>query len=809
MTRPSKRRRIHNPDTDIEELRARNNARLKMTFESIFEKYGRDFSGIGDEIDLETGKVLVNNGHLLGMKDETDAGADGDMLDELASEKLSDKIQSGKEVNFRSDMETRNGQAPEDGAISDGAWFSDDADSLLGDVIIPDHVGSGTHVSRLPDVQPQSENCALITSATAYGNFKVSDEGRLETNLSTRPPQDTESASWDDANSEPAWQPPSLPEPVSISVVRPAQMASGDDGDDGAGSIRFSSPVRPSLGTSTTWKRKSCNSPMNRWTQQENDLLLCLLSDTTLGYSEVKEKLNKRFPHRHLKAIQDHWNRLRVKDPWKSILKGRIQKHNISKRCQINPTRVSRTIRDDQQLCSLGGQADPAGLTLPDCASANAWEFTMSSDSSPQHKMSLQPDIQQDKQIDSIPTSQIATDIEFLSHRLRKHGRFLSAPSRLSMVEHDIHSTARQQLYLSTNFKMANESLGDTMAGLDGHLEPKPTGSFEEPEPAAMAENHEVMDPILHQELKIKTDNYSRHKAPNITAMRQAYAVQLAHGVTSYVRQSGSEDLTGSSYDGVQIRSDHQNIAEVAQEPPAAAISTSSNTDLSTPLPNPSSPKVFSIPRTHPCVNCQKHQQTQLCLPTDCELSETTSSTPCIDPQLYREACQQTPPYLPADRHVPQTISNLPSRKSGLASEPEIWPGSSRLLDRARRKCDEFLTPSAPVASTKLADKPNKAPCATASTLHLKSPNSSSADEASRAIKFLATATAPSTIGIDTPSQNIGRFQGVKSASVKPISPTNTDSSEDELSTPIKTVGTLSASRVTSATLKNRRKVLF
>lgn len=47
--------------------------KLKSRFESIFEKYGRDFSGIGDEVDLETGNVIVNNGHLQRMANETDA----------------------------------------------------------------------------------------------------------------------------------------------------------------------------------------------------------------------------------------------------------------------------------------------------------------------------------------------------------------------------------------------------------------------------------------------------------------------------------------------------------------------------------------------------------------------------------------------------------------------------------------------------------------------------------------------------------------------------------------------------------------
>ena len=35
---------------------------LQHRFEHIFEKYGKDFEGVGDEIDLETGLIVVDNG---------------------------------------------------------------------------------------------------------------------------------------------------------------------------------------------------------------------------------------------------------------------------------------------------------------------------------------------------------------------------------------------------------------------------------------------------------------------------------------------------------------------------------------------------------------------------------------------------------------------------------------------------------------------------------------------------------------------------------------------------------------------------
>ena len=63
-----------NADVELRRKRAQNDKRLKSIFESIFEKYEKDFNGIGDEINLETGKIEVDNGHIFGMRHEKDAG---------------------------------------------------------------------------------------------------------------------------------------------------------------------------------------------------------------------------------------------------------------------------------------------------------------------------------------------------------------------------------------------------------------------------------------------------------------------------------------------------------------------------------------------------------------------------------------------------------------------------------------------------------------------------------------------------------------------------------------------------------------
>ncbi|CEI64353.1 hypothetical protein FVEN_g11031 [Fusarium venenatum] len=60
------------PDIQFALKRANANQKLHATMAHIIEKYSRDFEGIGDEIDMATGEIVVNNGHLRNMRDEGD-----------------------------------------------------------------------------------------------------------------------------------------------------------------------------------------------------------------------------------------------------------------------------------------------------------------------------------------------------------------------------------------------------------------------------------------------------------------------------------------------------------------------------------------------------------------------------------------------------------------------------------------------------------------------------------------------------------------------------------------------------------------
>ncbi|KAJ9660817.1 hypothetical protein H2198_002356 [Neophaeococcomyces mojaviensis] len=81
MSRPRKRPRLHfmcsvspSPDAEINTARKRNDLLLKTRWESIFERYERDFTGIGDEVGFATDDVIVDNGHLRSMQNDRDTG---------------------------------------------------------------------------------------------------------------------------------------------------------------------------------------------------------------------------------------------------------------------------------------------------------------------------------------------------------------------------------------------------------------------------------------------------------------------------------------------------------------------------------------------------------------------------------------------------------------------------------------------------------------------------------------------------------------------------------------------------------------
>lgn len=127
---------VYDPDQELQRKRARVDFKLKSTFEAIFEKYGRDFEGIGDEIDMRTGEVVVNNGHLLEMRHEMDAGDSGrSQIGERSWSEEEDDDMSGSEED--DDMEDENddddqeeGDDDDDDDMEEDEEDYDDEDAL-------------------------------------------------------------------------------------------------------------------------------------------------------------------------------------------------------------------------------------------------------------------------------------------------------------------------------------------------------------------------------------------------------------------------------------------------------------------------------------------------------------------------------------------------------------------------------------------------------------------------------------------------------------------------------------------------------
>ena len=230
MERPSKRRRELSPDKDLNQLRARNDARLKTTFESIFEKYGKDFSGVGDEVDLRTGEIIVNNGHLLGMVDENYAGVYGDMLDELNDDEQFNSV----EVRVKTDGQIRQTatvkNCPENTAATGTCWLSDDCDSLMGDIMAecpPVVVTGGNPEPRLSDTVHRRGRKGSLPSVINNFDGRMSKVGQLAPYLrlpNAQPRPNGQVIMLDDDPFESAWRAPPLPNHDPTHKVQPIPL---------------------------------------------------------------------------------------------------------------------------------------------------------------------------------------------------------------------------------------------------------------------------------------------------------------------------------------------------------------------------------------------------------------------------------------------------------------------------------------------------------------------------------------------------------------------------------------------------------
>ena len=232
MEPPLKRQRLSTTvesKDDLQERRVRNDLQLKSRFETIFEKYSKDFEGIGDEIDMRTGEIVVNNGHILGMTNERDVGDFGDAetsRGELESGYYSEDEDSHSLDDYTGSRNTILKPVDlEDAVVISQAgltWHSDDdGDSLMGEIEVERQADEqfieswGIAVSDLEEDELANSEFEWMNPrhirAVAHDRWQTRKQ-QLE--------------SLDEPSVDPAWRAPPLPlSTLSLSMKKEASSA--------------------------------------------------------------------------------------------------------------------------------------------------------------------------------------------------------------------------------------------------------------------------------------------------------------------------------------------------------------------------------------------------------------------------------------------------------------------------------------------------------------------------------------------------------------------------------------------------------
>lgn len=348
IDRSYKRPRLHyeSSDVDLNHKRARHDLRLKSRFEKIFQKYEKDFSETADEIDLETGEIVVNNGHLAAMVDEFDLGQDPkstscqqpdvwNTADDLGSQGT-DWI-NNEEEDIRA-LSAFNGTTQAMSSSVDlrsetAADSSKPFKNYSSDRLTPRHDEQAPR-ARTTDRRGH-QKLQLSSSTNGYNvQSNIADNNTEGLCQATRP---------DRPALESAWQAPPLPEDRSRSFVHPELPSTSSDESQGR---RSPSPPRGSLWAPMAGRgrpRRDGPAPQRRrppsrreplvqlersafdldskqhednmsyvptrlrrqrWLQEENELLIRLRTTTQLSFKE----LEPYFTGRSWNSIAFHWS---------------------------------------------------------------------------------------------------------------------------------------------------------------------------------------------------------------------------------------------------------------------------------------------------------------------------------------------------------------------------------------------------------------------------------------------------------------------------------------------------------------------
>ena len=298
MDSPYKRRRLftsETPDVELHKRRVHNDMKLKSRFEAIFEKYSKDFSGVGDIIDFEKDEIVVNNGHIANMLDEKDPGNDSEWSDD-PDDPLSDD-----------DIATR----PMQEIIPDSQGLDSSDDDPLG---MPEEV--------IPFANSSFHQWRAVS--TSEGKTKRGRDGKANTARQThafsspiRPLHPSASQKvhpppifQDKPFIERSWRFPPLPEDSNVQLALPSPSFSDQDESEPTRSvsppgISIWAPVKNGV------RSRRVESPGFPWTKNELELLRHYKTSTDLTF----EDMCTHFPGRTNKALRQRWLSLNQQEP--------------------------------------------------------------------------------------------------------------------------------------------------------------------------------------------------------------------------------------------------------------------------------------------------------------------------------------------------------------------------------------------------------------------------------------------------------------------------------------------------------------
>lgn len=357
MNRQTKRRRLNYDDSyaELHEKRARNDLHLKSRFEAIFEKYGRDFSDIGDEIDFRTGELVVDKGHLKSMAHEQDVGG--------AHNHSGQRVLEHRIANRNLGSSSMCGDAPQ-------SRFSSSVASTANSIATSDieteevlSVSTTSDPERSLSGQLESSSQGHPRSLTSVKTpLRKLDIDSVLNRLNNRPVEIY------DPPIEPAWQAPPLPidkqthaQRSSLTVKLDKERERDRSESPNTGSLwvlqsrgrrpnKNGKPVQTSKPTSKLRRasmpslstRENCSDspkqkrlPRKPWTLEEENLLRHLRSTTNMSFVQ----LEPYFPNRNFRTIQYHWSEKLVS----GLSKHQEYRNNISDMASsVMPSTVAR-----------------------------------------------------------------------------------------------------------------------------------------------------------------------------------------------------------------------------------------------------------------------------------------------------------------------------------------------------------------------------------------------------------------------------------------------------------------------------------